>query len=121
MAPLSTGFVAGSMLPAPQHDQDPAGWVGRRLRRYLTRGRQTADVGDDGLNVFVAQFSGIRIRHHDQPTTLRIHAVADRSKYLAIRPMGESSGWRKVSRTQRSQAEVKNPANIHTARERSGP
>jgi len=33
--------------------------------------------------------AGVGVTHHDQPATVRIHAVADRAKYLPIRPVGQ--------------------------------
>src|SRR6202043_866449 len=73
----------------PQHRQAERVEMVRWLRRPLPRGRLIADVSDYSAYVLVAQFASVGVAHHDQPATVRIHAIADRAEYLPIRPGGE--------------------------------
>src|SRR5271163_2357667 len=70
----------------------------RWVRRMLSRGRQVAKIGDDGLCVVVAQLPGIGVGHDDQPATIAIDTIANGPENLAIRPATERPGRSEIGR-----------------------
>ena len=76
---------------AQHHDTQQVEVIGR-IVGWLSACREAADIGDNGAHILVAQFSGIRVGHDDQPAAVRVDAVANGSKDIAIRPAAQWPG-----------------------------
>src|SRR4029077_8052644 len=74
---------------------------------------------DGSAYVVVAQLSGVGDAHHDQPATVRIDAVADGAKYLAIRPVAQCAGRRQVRRYEGADRNWEMLADVLAAGQRS--
>ncbi len=92
----------------------------RRISGLRSGGGQAAKIGDHREDIVIAEFAGIGVGHHDQPTSVPIDAVANGAENLAIRPVTQLAGGSEVRGYERPDRHRKIFTDVEAAGKRAG-